>query len=141
MNKIGVVFLVFFILYIFIDTDSLSNTEYQKKSNYSSQKKSYNNVSISDFEIIDCFGKRTSSYFTALGEVKNNGSIDATVKIQVTARNKNGRMVDSFKLWANGTSNTISGQTVSFSYPLTEEKGFLTLECQIVEARELKGNY
>ena len=92
-----------------------TNSKSKYFSNYSNNKRQSDRVSKSDFQILgNCSFRKTSAYYSALGEVKNIGNKEGDVKIQATARDRNGNMLDTFSFWANGASNISPKQTIAF---------------------------
>jgi len=68
------------------------------------------NIKVSDFEIIEWHWKHSRiGGIEIIGELKNNSNIAGGVRLQAIARNKDGKLVDSWEFWPASTKNIPTG--------------------------------
>jgi len=91
-------------------------------------------ISPGDFELIDVRGRWESERLRVIGELKNNGKIAAGAEIEVIARDKNGRLVDSKSFWPGSISNIPPGGSVGIHYTITEDRSAETIEAKVLRA-------
>ena len=88
--------------------------------------------SISDFKIISFQGGWRMEEFYVSGEVKNIGTIPAGLKIEVIAKDSQGKLVKSIQFWPNNTKNIQPGSSFEFESKITEDQRANQIEIEIL---------
>jgi len=93
----------------------------------------------SDFELLSCSPKwEYADEMYVYGEIKNNGSIAAGVKVEAIARDKDGKLVGSRSFWPNSVSNIPPGGTCGIRHPITKDKSATQVEIKVIDVNTWK---
>jgi len=90
---------------------------------------------MNDFQIVSLKGVWRDDRLRAVGEVRNNGDIAMGVQIQLIARDKNGEIVESQKIWPNSITNIQPGRTCSIEYTVTRDRRAVGLEGSVIDVK------
>lgn len=111
------------------DDSSIFSKSAHHLNSYSDNK----GISPSDFKIISYRGVWEGGRLRIKGEIKNNGKIPAGPKIEVIARDINGKFIDSEQFWPNSITNIPPGGSCGIGYTITRNTKAKTIEVKVID--------
>lgn len=126
--KIFIGIIIGIALVILLVLDSKNTNNLSQTSSYSSEV----GISVSDFQIISFNPRWENGSLRAIGEIKNNGKLPGSPKVEVIARNIKGELIASESFWPNSINNIPPGGTCGIAYPITEDTRAKSADIKII---------